>query len=91
MIGNKIGDEGAQSISEMLQVNTTLTSLNLECEKNEKWRKGKNDEQMTDNSIGDEGAKALGEMLQVNTTLTSLDLACEDWWKWSKEEKWNEW
>ncbi len=29
-IVNKIGDEGAQSLSEALKINTTLTSLNLE-------------------------------------------------------------
>ena len=29
MIGNKIGDEGAKTLSEILDKNTTLTSLNL--------------------------------------------------------------
>ena len=29
MTGNQIGDEGAKAISEMLKVNTTLTSLDL--------------------------------------------------------------
>lgn len=29
MTGNKIGDEGAQSVSETLQENTTVTSLDL--------------------------------------------------------------
>ena len=29
MTANKIGDEGAKSLSEMLKVNTTLTKLNL--------------------------------------------------------------
>ena len=29
MIGNNIGDEGAKAMSEMLKVNTTLTSLDL--------------------------------------------------------------
>ena len=33
MKDNKFGDEGAKAISETLQVNTTLTSLNLESEK----------------------------------------------------------
>ena len=33
MIGNEIGDEGAKVMSEMLRVNTTLTELNLEGEK----------------------------------------------------------
>ena len=29
MTGNGIGDEGAKAMSEMLKVNTTLTTLNL--------------------------------------------------------------
>ena len=32
MTDNEIGDEGAETMSEMLKVNTTLTSLNLRCE-----------------------------------------------------------
>ena len=32
MTVNNIGDEGAKALSGMLRVNTTLTSLNLECE-----------------------------------------------------------
>ena len=32
MAGNEVGVEGAKAISEMLQVNTTLTSLNVTCE-----------------------------------------------------------
>ena len=32
MIGNRVGYEEAKAISEMLQVNTTLTSLCLSCE-----------------------------------------------------------
>ena len=30
--GNEIGDEGARELSEALKTNTTLQSLNLECE-----------------------------------------------------------
>ncbi len=36
MTDNGIGDEGAKSMSEMLRVNTTLTSLNLRCEEEKK-------------------------------------------------------
>ena len=36
MTDNGIGVEGAKSLSEMLRKNTTLTSLNLECEEEEK-------------------------------------------------------
>ena len=35
MTENKIGDEGAKALSEMLRVNTTLKSFNLGCEKDE--------------------------------------------------------
>ena len=36
MTGNNIRDEGAKSMSEMLKSNTTLTSLDLGCEEDEK-------------------------------------------------------
>ena len=43
MTGNEIGDKGAKSMSEMLKVNTTLTSLDLigeeEGERKERTRK----------------------------------------------------
>ena len=32
MTDNQIGAEGAKAMSETLKMNTTLTSLNLECE-----------------------------------------------------------
>ena len=32
LTGDEIGDEGANALSEMLKVNTTLTSLNLKGE-----------------------------------------------------------
>ena len=53
MTGNRIGDEGAKAMSEMMKVNSTLTSLNLwgeeekkreEKEEKEKERR-KNDRQ----------------------------------------------
>ena len=46
MTGNKIGDEGAKGMMEMLQVNTTLSSLKLlsgEEKKEEGQRKEIND------------------------------------------------
>ena len=43
MAGNEIGDEGAKSMSEMLKVNTTLTSLGLGGEEEEKERENKNE------------------------------------------------
>ena len=39
MTGNDIEGEGAKSLSEMMKMNTTLTSLDLSCE--EERRKGK--------------------------------------------------
>ena len=36
MTGNGIGVEGAKAMSEMLKVNTALTSLNLRCEEERK-------------------------------------------------------
>ena len=41
MTGNEIGDEGAKSLCETLQVNSTLTSLEVECEEDEKKEEGK--------------------------------------------------
>ena len=39
MTDNKIGVEGAKTMSEMLKVNTTLSSLNLGCEEEERNKK----------------------------------------------------
>ena len=41
MTDNEIGDEGAKSMSEMLKVNTALTSLDLSGEKEERKEKRK--------------------------------------------------
>ena len=38
MTGNGIGSEGAKALSEMLKVNTTLTSLSLNGSKKEKGK-----------------------------------------------------
>ena len=38
MTGNGIKDEGAKAMSEVLKANTTLTSLNLDCEEEESNR-----------------------------------------------------
>ena len=39
MADNWIGDEGTKAVSEMLKVNTTLTSLNLRREEGKKRKK----------------------------------------------------
>ena len=78
-IGNQIGDEGAQAISESLKINTSLTTLNLGSDKkirNEKDRR--NEKKWIGNEIGYEGAKAISESLKINTTLTELNLRCDE-------------
>ena len=63
----------------MLKVNTTLTSLNLECENESEWKKKKEKEWwITGCAIGDEGVKAISETLKVNTTLMNLYLESEE-------------
>ena len=59
MTGNWIGYEGAKAMSEMMKVNSTLTSLDLgsEEERKEREEKEKKEERMTVNWIGDEGKK----------------------------------
>ena len=44
MTDNRIGDVGAWSLSEMMKVNTTLTSLNLGSEEERKMEKGQEQE-----------------------------------------------
>ena len=41
MTVNWIGDEGAKAMSEMMKVNSTLTTLNLGCEEERKEREEK--------------------------------------------------
>ena len=94
---NNIGIEGAQSIGEALKTNTSLTSLNLGCEKTEKTgekeKRHKHDQiksphtTITGNNIGVEGAQSIGEALKTNTSLTSLNLGCEITEKTREKEK----
>ena len=39
MTGNRIGDEGAKTLSKMMKVNATLASLDLRCDKERKRKK----------------------------------------------------
>ena len=39
MTGNRIGVEGAKAMSEMVKVNSTLTTLDLSCEEERKERR----------------------------------------------------
>ena len=77
--GNWAGDEGARALSDALKVNTTLTTLKLKCEQEEKGKTKQSHHQISTNKTGDfiseEGACALSEALKVNSTLTALDLA----------------
>ncbi|CAF3878162.1 unnamed protein product [Adineta steineri] len=83
---NKIGDKGAQYLSEALKKDTTLTTLDLSY--NQIGNKGvqhlgealkKNTTltilQLQNNQIGAQGSQYLVEALQTNTTLTELYLS----------------
>ena len=49
MTANRIGDEGAKAMSEMLKVNTTLTTLDLWREEERKREKRKKRERRNNN------------------------------------------
>ena len=89
---NSIETEGARALSDALKTNTTLQSLNLECEQEESEKDGwiadivNNKHKQADNGIGAEGARALSEALKVNTTLQSLNLFGEQ--EQSVEDGW---
>src|SRR5438105_1346422 len=78
-IDNNIGVEGAQSISKSLELNTTLTYLDLAgklfhfTHKTNKSQYQSHFNQIG-NGIGVEGARSISKSLELNTTLTSLDL-----------------
>jgi len=80
-----IGVEGAQALAEILEVNTTVTDINLGC--NDIGAGGaqalaemlKVNSTVTTinlemNGIGDDGAQALAEMFKFNTTVTDINL-----------------
>ena len=48
MTGNEIGAEGAKAMSEMLKVNSTLTTLNLEGEEERRERRERKERRMND-------------------------------------------
>ena len=45
MTDNGIGEEGAETMSEMLKVNSTLTSLNLSCDEERKLKEKRKKEE----------------------------------------------
>ena len=89
MTGNGIGVRGAKAMSEMLKVNTTLTTLNLGGDGEDNIKKKEKERRITGNWIGAEGAKAISEMLKVNTTLKALYLHSENEIKTEKERERN--
>ena len=76
---NNIRSQGANSLSESLMVNSSLTELNLSgSAKDMKWKdetKEEENEKRIGNQIGPEGGVSFRESLKINTTLTSLDLS----------------
>ena len=53
MTVNDIGDDGAKALSEMLKVNTTLKSLNLESEEERKEIERRDKRKMNDSESWD--------------------------------------
>ena len=43
MTDDRIGDKGVKALSEMFEVNTTLTSLDMSCEEEERGREKEKD------------------------------------------------
>ena len=68
---NKVGDNGAESISRALHSNTSLTSLDMSSVFF--WS---NTLHTIDNKIGYSGAEHISLALQSNTALKSLDVSC---------------
>jgi Ran GTPase-activating protein (RanGAP) involved in mRNA processing and transport len=89
LLGDAIGNEGAQEVAEALKHNTTLTKLSLwlndigtggakAIAEALKYNKSLNSLDLTSNEIGSEGVKVVGESLKHNMTLTELYLSNND-------------
>ena len=83
---NGIGGVGAASIAEALALNTTITSVNLECEcragaeccaRSFEVCGGRCRSVVSVNRIGGAGAASIAEALKLNTTITSVDIRGE--------------
>jgi hypothetical protein len=70
--GNYISNEGAIQLAEALKCNTSLTKLNLTCNR---LCAASVHSHNTGNRIDNEGAVMLSEALKANTTLASLNLS----------------
>jgi hypothetical protein len=75
--------EGARAISDALQINTTLTSLDLSTDafdmndvddEDEQWSGDEDDSQLSAHLRGDDTIEGVVECLSFNTTLRSLNL-----------------
>ena len=67
-------------MSESLKLNTTLTMVDLGCDRKENSGNAKNEmkqKNRTVNSIESEGAESLSELLKTNTSLMALGIACD--------------
>ena len=49
MLGDRIGDEGANALRDVLKENTTVTSLNLKCEEERKSKEKQAKEKQLNN------------------------------------------
>ena len=66
-------------ISEVLERNTVLTSLNLNGEEVTTTKQTKkNKGTQTGNNFGDEGAKMISEVMKRNSTISELEMSCEE-------------
>ena len=84
---NAIGDAGASVIADALNLNPSVTSVDLSCESALCQRAHVGFVTVTcvvgfhacatDNAIGDAGASVIAEALKRNTTITSVDLSSE--------------
>ena len=85
LLGNNIGASGAESLSEALQINSSLTQLGLgnnnigasgasSLSEALKVNSSLTQLNLRDNSIGDSGAKSLSDAMESNITITELDI-----------------
>jgi len=84
---NSFGTDGAFAISEVLETNSSLTSLSLEC--NAKLQKGWVFMIIllwTANYIDESGAAQIGQVLKYNCTLTSLNISRNEMKRKKREE-----
>ena len=76
---NRIGDIGVCALCEALEINTTLTSMDLSSTSVVSLSVLRDVEGMRNrlvgNSVGTDGACALAEMLRTNTTVKSMNLS----------------